>query len=78
MGFFEEIKEKIETTVKEELQDLSYMEIITAVSDDVDKNIDAGGWDMLDSLRQHKTPAQRNDEKNSTNDVSDNSQSQRI
>ena len=55
--FFNSIWKKLKKTVEEELEDLSYMEIITAVSDDVEKHIDNKGWDILDSLRRGNPPS---------------------
>ena len=56
-GFFDDIWTSLKKTISTELQDLSYMEIITATSDKVDGHLDNKGWDVLDSLRRGKPPS---------------------
>lgn len=56
VGFFDGIWEKLKTTVNRELEDLSYMEIVTASTDKVENHIDGDGWDILDSLRRGNPP----------------------
>jgi len=55
--FFDSIWEKLKTVITRELEDLSYMEIITATSEKVDGHIDNEGWDILDSLRRGNPPS---------------------
>jgi hypothetical protein len=55
-GFFDDVWEKLKITVKRELEDLSYMEIVTATSDKVENHLDGEGWDILDSLRRGNPP----------------------
>ena len=57
VDFFKNAWNKLKDTVEEEIQDLSYMEVITAVSDDVEKHIDNTGWDVLQSLRLGNPPS---------------------
>ena len=56
--FFKKIWNNLKKTVEVEIQDLSYMEIITATSEKIDGHIDNNGWDILDSLRRGKTPSE--------------------
>lgn len=42
--------------MEKEVEDLSYMEIITGVSDKVDGHIDGEAWDILQGLRRAKLP----------------------
>lgn len=58
VDFFKNIWEKLKKTVEVELEDLSYMEIITATSENVGGHIDNNGWDILDSLRRGKPPSE--------------------
>jgi len=57
-NLFKKIWESLKKTAQEELQDLSYMEIITATSEKVDGHIDNKGWDILDSLRRGNPPSE--------------------
>lgn len=57
VDFFKNAWNKLKDTVEEEIEDLSYMEVITAVSDDVEKHIDNTGWDILQSLRLGNPPS---------------------
>lgn len=54
--FFEGIWDKLQKTVNRELEDLSYMEIITATSNKVDGHINEDAWDILQALREGKLP----------------------
>lgn len=55
-SFFEDVWKRFTETIRTEIQDLSYMEIVTGVSDKVDGHIDGDAWDILQGLRRAKLP----------------------
>jgi hypothetical protein len=55
-SYFSKILEKLKDTLEKELEDLSYMEILTATSNKIDGHINEDAWDILQAIRKGELP----------------------
>jgi hypothetical protein len=50
--YFRDIWDKLKSAIEDELTDLRYMEVLSAVSDKIEGDVNAKEWDILQALRE--------------------------